>query len=210
MADSKQIVPFFYKWEGGLSRNENDSASDFPCPYPYKGVVGWHTNKGVTWETFVSNSEKLGYAATADNFFRMPHEIWHKIFKKSYWDVYDLDNCKYQSIANVIVSWSWGSGAFGAEVQLARFQRDVMGINDSNITKTEIVENFNALSPSKEKEIFDKLCDWRESFFRKIARNGGNSKFLNGWLNRLNAFRKAYSPVFNLSAYLLPVLLFFC
>lgn len=52
MADIQAIIPFTYKWEGGLSRATTDKASASPSPYVHQGVKGWHTNKGITYPVF--------------------------------------------------------------------------------------------------------------------------------------------------------------
>jgi len=110
MADIKYIIPFTYKWEGGLSNAKTDSASANPSPYIYKGVGGWHTNKGVTYPVFKAGASKYGYADTSDNFLTMPEDIWLKIAKGGFWDKLNLDTLKSQAVANVLFSWQWGSG----------------------------------------------------------------------------------------------------
>ncbi len=50
-----------------------------------------------------------------------------------------------------------------------------------------------------EKQVFNELCDCREAFFKEIAKPGSNnSKFLQGWLNRLESFKKFNEPLFNI------------
>src|SRR5690606_10527030 len=106
-----------------------DTASSYPAPWSYKGQTGWHTNKGITYQTFVSNASRLGYEATAENFFKMPDEIWLKILKGVYMKAFPLDRISHlPRIQAVIITWAWGSGPAGAERYLANFQRQVMGI----------------------------------------------------------------------------------
>ena len=80
MAKVSNIRSFIQAWEGGLSRNTTDSASSMPAPWMYKGVTGWHTNKGVTYKAFVGLANKVGYEISAENFFTMPDRIWDGIF----------------------------------------------------------------------------------------------------------------------------------
>lgn len=40
LANVSNIRPFIQKWEGGLSKNPNDTASSNPAPCTYKGVSG--------------------------------------------------------------------------------------------------------------------------------------------------------------------------
>ena len=183
MANVSNIRPFIQKWEGGLSRNTNDKASINPAPWTYKGLNGWHTNKGVTYTTFVGLATKLGYALTADNFFTMPDKIWDAIFKNGYWNTWYLDDLKSQAIADLIVDFCWGSGANGSFQSIRKY------LATKNITvasRFEAVKELNKLAFFNEETIFTELVKHREQFFRSL----NQPTFLNGWLNRLNSLNK--------------------
>lgn len=186
-----KLTPFLLQYEGGLSRDPLDAASSHPAPWTWKGVSGWHTNKGVTYSAFVALAPKCGYAITPENFFLMPNDIWLKILKEGYMKPYPLDKISHlPRIQAVIITWAWGSGVSGSETYLARFQREVMGINDSNITPSEIVDNFKKrINPVNELEWFNKLCDRRSADFKKM---NTYYKHGNGWETRLIAFRKLF------------------
>lgn len=47
-------IDFTKRWEGGLSRDTNDSASSYPCPTPHNGKSGYHTNIGITYKVWHS------------------------------------------------------------------------------------------------------------------------------------------------------------
>jgi len=98
MADHKQIVPFFYKWEGGTSNDPSDSASSYDC-----GVDNIHTNKGVTYSAWVG----VFGENQVERFLDMTDCDWGLIFKSKYWDRVKGDEIKSQAIANVLVSWAW-------------------------------------------------------------------------------------------------------
>jgi lysozyme family protein len=184
MASHKEIVPFFYKWEGGLSKDKNDSASSNPCPTPFNGVKGYHTNKGVTYTAWTS---VFGSSQDA-RFFEMNNEDWGAIFKRGYWDKVKGDKIQYQSIANVLVSWAWGSGSRTAIKQMQR----VLKVSDDGVIGNQ---TLNALHACNEVELFDKCILARKAFFESIARrNPKNMKFLKGWLNRLADFNKKFRP----------------
>lgn len=184
MASVSNIRPFIQKWEGGLSRNTTDTASKNPAPWMYKGVNGWHTNKGVTYKTFVSFAPKLGYAITPDNFFGMPDAIWDAIFKNGYWDAWYLDKMNSQAIADLIADFSWGSGANGSFQSIRKYLLTKAYTVNSRL---EAVEALNKLSFLNETEIFNELVAWRESFFKSLSTFGTFGK---GWLNRLNDLQK--------------------
>lgn len=187
-----KLVVFIQKWEGGLSRDPADPASGFPAPWVYKGQTGWHTNKGITYKTFKSNAARLGYADTPENFFEMPDWIFLSILKNVYASGYPLHKIDHlPRIQAVIITWAWGSGLQGSENYLADFQRDEMGIKDSNITKAEIVQNFAAkITPLNEKQWFEKLSARRLADFQNMS---GWGRFGKGWSNRLNDFKKTFA-----------------
>lgn len=186
-----KLIPFIQETEGGLSRDPADTASSYPAPWSYDGKRGWHTNKGITYKTFVGNAQKLGYAATADNFFTMPDHIWLSILKGSYMAAFPLEQINHlPRIQAVIITWAWGSGTSGANTRLARFQREEMGVSDSDISPAEIVDNFNSrINSFNEREWFLRLCNRREADFRKMPTCHKHCK---GWIKRLNVFRKLF------------------
>lgn len=188
----EKLVPFIKKWEGGLSRDPNDTAGKNPAPWSYNGQTGWHTNKGITYSTFAGNAKKLGYEASKENFFNMADELWLKILKGAYVNAFPVDKIAHlPRIQAVIITWAWGSGQAGAERFLANFQRDEMGIRDANITPDEIVQNFKKrINPLNEAIWFEKLCKRRLADMRKMPTWNAHG---NGWTNRINDLRKNFA-----------------
>lgn len=184
MASVSNIRAFIQKWEGGLSRNTTDSASLMPAPWPYKGVTGWHTNKGVTFKTFSGLAPKLGYAITADNFFTMPDKIWDAIFANGYWAPWYLDKLNSQAIADLIADFAWGSGVNGSFQSIRKYLAQKGYPVNSQL---EAVDALNKLASFNETEIFNELVSHREAFFKSLSTF---STFGKGWLNRLNDLKK--------------------
>jgi len=183
----EKYVKFTKKWEGGLSRDKNDSASSYPCPTPFNGKTGYHTNVGITYKAWVS------FFGTDNDarFFAMNSEDWFKIFKKGYWDGVRGDAYNSQNIAIFVTGMAWGSGVRQASKSLqvainhCGKQCDVDGIIG---VKTILLAN--SIEPKK---LFDALTNERERFFYAIG-VGKNAKFLTGWLNRLNDYRFTFRP----------------
>ena len=191
MANHKDIVPFIKQAEGGLARATTDTASKNVSPCVYDGKKGWHTNKGIQWITFESNASRLGYSASCKNFIEMPDDIWTKIYKKSFWDAFNLDNLKSQAVANTIVSWAWGSGVGGAYKSLAKFMNQKYGTNYStSYSYSKAKALINDLTTLTEKEgdtkIFNELANWRKEFYIGT----GQTANLRGWLSRLDKFQE--------------------
>lgn len=178
MAQIDIVIPFTKSWEGGLSRATSDTASSYSSPWVYKGLTGWHTNRGITYKTFANNASRLGYQATATNFFNMPDDIWLKIAKVLYWDGLLLDQMKSPAIAAALFNWTWGSGDSGAGKSLEKylFTKGIVAKTDQ-----QQVDAINKLSFLNEEKIFLELIDWREKFFRSL----NDAINLRGWLNRL-------------------------
>lgn len=198
---NSKIVKFFFKWEGGLSRHPNDSASKYPNPLEHEGKRGWHTNMGITYATWERYKGKNAKRA----FFNMTEEDVVEIFEKGYWLPSKCDKIDSQAVAVCLVSWAWGSGVYGAATQLQRMlikDGKKIGSVDGIIGK----KTLKAVNSYDERELFDLMVKTRESFFRYItnpanARTQGqrerfskNAKFLNGWLNRLNNFNETFRP----------------
>lgn len=192
MSFEKKLVDYILQKEGGLSRQPADNAAANPAPYTHNGYNDWHTNMGITWKAFESNASKLGYQVNYQNFFFMPHSIWYKILKEVYMQGYPLERIDHlPRIKAVIITWAWGSGLGGSEKRLADYQREVMGIVDSNITRPEIVENFRKhINGMNERAYFDSLCNRRLEDFKKM---NDWPVFGNGWSKSLERFRKLFA-----------------
>lgn len=183
----EKYVKFTKKWEGGLSKDKSDSASAFPCPTPYKGILGYHTNAGVTYKTWVSFFGK----DNDQRFFTMNADDWFHIFKQGYWDSVRGDAFNSQNIAVIVTGMAWGSGARQAvkSLQVAinhcGFKCDVDGLIGKNT-----INAANSIEPQK---LFDAIINERRRFFYEIG-VGKNAKFLTGWLNRLEDYQYTFRP----------------
>jgi type VI secretion system secreted protein VgrG len=185
----EKYVAFTKKWEGGLSRDKDDSASAYPCPTKYNGKSGWHTNAGITYTAWVQYFGK----ENDERFFLMAPEDWFKVFKKGYWDGVKGDQFKVTNIAIIVTGVAWGSGAHQAGMTLQRAINNCgVLVSKDGIIGNNTIKAANSVNPTK---LFDAIADERERFFRAIGRPGTkNAKFLTGWLNRLSDYRKTFRP----------------
>jgi hypothetical protein len=148
--------------EGGLSKDPSDSASANPVP----DGSGYHTNKGVTWSTFVSNASELGYSPTPKNFYEMPNSIWTKIWSKRFYK--PMQKTESDLINRTLSNWAWGSGTGGANA-LVNFIGGYEKINEM-------------LSEKGEKYTLGFLVNARDEFYKRlIEKKPKNAKFLKGW-----------------------------
>ena len=184
-----KYILFVKKWEGGLSRDKSDSASKFPCPTPYKGIGGYHTNIGITYAVW-----KQFYGKEKDaRFFSMNNEDWFNVFKTLYWNSVRADEFLSQNVAIFVTGMAWGSGKKQAVTSL---QQAILNCN-IKVDKDGVLGNrtISAANSIPPQVLFDALTAERERFFRYIGRQGTkNAKFLKGWLNRLDSYKKTFRP----------------
>jgi len=171
MADHRQITSFIRKWEGGLSKSKNDSASADPVP----DGSGYHTNKGITWRTFKSLAPKLGYIATPNLFYAMPDEIWDKIFKYGYWNVIRGDEIKSQAVADTLVDYAWNAGPGRAIQQLQKY----LGLPQNNRMDNATLA---AVNRANEQALHEGFSKYKEAWYKSLHQSANEA----GWMNRLD------------------------
>lgn len=168
MANVMNLAPYILRWEGGYVNDPVDR--------------GGATNMGVTIATW----RDVGYDKDGDgdidvNDLRMltRDEVVGRVLKPHYWDRWRADQIASQSIANILVDWVWGSGAYGIKIP----QR-ILGVKVDGIVGPATLAAVNAREP---RELFDVIKAEREAYLRRIVTaNPSQRRFLNGWLNRLN------------------------
>ena len=185
MANFNSAIPYIKKAEGGLSRDQKDPAAKFASPYTYKGLTGWHTNKGITYQTFKGLSAKLGYADNATNFLTMPDAIWLAIYKNGYWMPTKCELVNSQAIANALVDYAWAFGAEGARTRIVKWMKAKYNVSVS--TYSDIAAMFNKLTVAGDRQVFYDFIEARKQAF--IAT--GQTTYIKAWLGRMDALIEA-------------------
>lgn len=143
MANFTIAKPIILALEGGLSNNPNDNAAKHPAPN------GYHTNKGITWQTFTANAKALGYSADLNTFMQMPDEIVFKIAKTQYWDALKLDAVNSNKKAYLAFDWAFNSGTVTAILHIQR----LLSITADGVAGPQFVSAVNAKSESNFSEL---------------------------------------------------------
>ncbi len=163
------LVSFIKNKEGGLSNNPNDSASKFAAPVPEK----YHTNKGVTYKTFIDSADTLKYSPSIDNFLKMPADLWKSIFVNKY-----LNKAKFTKndiLNGYLAYWYW------------------QGWNTKILPTTKVKEVLDSKAPNKIK--LQALVELRKQYYQKIAqKNPKLSIFLKVWNNTANDYLTTFGP----------------
>lgn len=182
MADSRKLVPFIKKWEGGYVNDPYDK--------------GGETNMGITigtWkqaghdcsvkipEMVVKNhrGQLVTYKNVTQSLFEMTEDQWHRVFKNMYWDRWRADEIASQSVAHILVDWIWASGVWGIKIP----QR-LLGVKDDGIVGPKTIGAVNSSNPQV---LFADIFDARVGYIDDICRRTPtNERFRKGWMNRLN------------------------
>ncbi len=162
MAKYTKLIQKVLKWEGGYAGN----IDGMTC-----------TMKGVTLATY---RKFFGSNKTCKDLKEITQAEWDLILKEGYWDKWRADEINNQSIADLLVDWTWASGRYGIILP----QR-VLGVKDDGVVGPKTIAAIN--NYPDQKELFWKLWIRRKRHFEDIAKNG-KEKFLKGWLHRLEDF----------------------
>jgi lysozyme family protein len=183
-----QYIEFVKRWEGGLSKDTADSAAKYPCPTPYKGKSGYHTNVGITYKVWVSMFGK----GNDKRFFLMNDEDWFAIWNRLYFEPMQADQINSMSVAIFMVGMAWGSGMRQAVIST---QKVVNQIGQAKVEVDGVIgpRTIQAINETNENDMFSGLIEERGRFFKAIAK-GKNAKFLKGWLRRLESYRVTFNP----------------
>ena len=173
----EKLAPFVLEHEGGFVNDPLDR--------------GGATNKGVTiavWKAQGYDKDGDGDIDVAD-LKSITEADAIMIMKKNYWDRWKADQIKNQAIANTLVDWVWGSGAWGIKIP----QR-ILGVKDDGVVGIKTLEAINKQNPNK---FLEKLYLARFNFLDGIvASNPSQKRFIKGWKNRMNDLIK-YNKKFN-------------
>ena len=167
MAKVEILAPWILKWEGNFVNDPLDR--------------GGATNKGVTiavWKAQGYDKNGDGKIDVADLKLLSTNDAT-TILKKNYWDRWKADQIKSQAVANTLVDWVWGSGAWGIKIP----QR-ILGVKDDGIVGSKTLE---AINKQDTKKFLEKLYLARFNFLDGIvASNPSQKRFIKGWKNRMN------------------------
>lgn len=171
----EKLAPIVAKWEGGFVNDPLDK--------------GGATNMGVT----VGAWKLLGYDKNGDGIInnadmKLLSKDDFKFVLRKYWDKWQADQIKNQSIANILVDWYWGSGKWGIVIpqRLLGFSKE----DCDGIVGEQTLKRLNEEIEKDAEALFDKIFAARVKFLDDIVKNNPSQKrFIKGWKNRLNDFK---------------------
>lgn len=186
MANIEHFIPFLIKWEAGISKKSNETNESL---FQRARKTGWaddpddlggQTMVGVTMATYEEYCRRKGYPKpTTGRLMDLSYNDWKSILKMLYWDRWNADGIRSQSIAEIVCDFVWASGVHGIKVP-----QDLVGVIPDGIVGPKTLAAVNSRNP---RELFDQIKIARFDFIEDICRKRpANNKFKRGWMNRIN------------------------
>ena len=186
MANIEHFIPFLIKWEAGISKKSNETNESL---FQRARKTGWaddpddlggQTMVGVTMATYEEYCRRKGYPKpTTGRLMDLTYNDWKSILKMLYWDRWNADEIRSQSIAEIVCDFVWASGVHGIKVP-----QDLVGVIPDGIVGPKTLAAVNSRNP---RELFDQIKIARFDFIEDICRKRpANNKFKRGWMNRIN------------------------
>ena len=186
MANIEHFIPFLIKWESGISKKSNETNESL---FQRARKTGWaddpddlggQTMVGVTMATYEEYCRRKGYPKpTTGRLMDLSYNDWKSILKMLYWDRWNADEIRSQSIAEIVCDFVWASGVHGIKVP-----QDLVGVVPDGIVGPKTLAAVNSRNP---RELFDQIKIARFDFIEDICRKRpANNKFKRGWMNRIN------------------------
>lgn len=170
MASFDLFLPMLLRFEGGYVDDPTDP--------------GGETNKGITMATFQRCAhELLGIEPTSQNLRGLTDAQAGIIYRSLYWDRMNGDNFQLQELADIICDFYVNSGTH-ATVLLQPILNGMGAhlVEDGNIGPASI----KALDDLDHAVVYRQYKQGRINYYQSLGQRF--PQFLQGWLNRANAF----------------------
>lgn len=170
MASFDLFLPMLLQFEGGYVNDPSDP--------------GGETNKGITMATFRQCShELLGIDPTSDNLKALVDAQAGIIYRALYWNKMSGDDFNLQDLANITCDFYVNAGTH-ATVLLQRILNGMGAqvVEDGSVGPASI----QAMNGVDQTEVYRRYKQGRIDYYQTLAQRF--PQFLQGWLNRVNAF----------------------
>lgn len=178
MAFFQPAIDITLAYEGGYQNHPSD-----PGNYNSDGVlVG--TNYGITPNVY---EEYFGWVPTASAMQGLQKSQAQDIYKKNFWDYYDIGQINNQNVANQIFDLTVLHGNFKWIINNALNEYGISRSESDPLTPS-VISDINAMkNPDK---FNDLLVKYRKAYFDKIINdNPSLAVFRNGWITRADGFK---------------------
>ena len=171
MADSKISINKTLKFEGGYVNDPSDDGGETFAGISRKFHPDW-----IGWSILDKTEDKNSLLKDIE--FMSHVQDW---YKENYWDKVQGDNILSQDVANNIFDLGVNSGTKRA----IKYAQIVSKAKVDGIFGKNTLNAINSMNPDDFVKAYKGL---RTDFYNKLVqRVPSNSKFLRGWLNRVNS-----------------------
>ena len=185
MATIDNYLPIVLKWEASTEVQQNESLESAFFRARKSGFSndaadpGGATMVGVTFNTYKNYCKRNGLRQpSVDDLKSIPYKIWRDIVHSMYWNKWKADTIKDQRVANMLVDWTWMSGA---SISIKRVQK-ILGVTQDGIVGPKTIHAINNFPG-----LIDAIYEARKNHFEAIVKSRpASKKFLKGWINRIN------------------------
>lgn len=172
MADFLVAFPLIGVHEGGYAKVSGDSGGE-----TYAGISRRNWPKWAGW-AIVDACQPLRNGEVIEGDIAL---LVAGFYKANFWDTIKLYGVMSQRVANFVFDWYVNSGGYAV-----KHLQQVVGVADDGIMGPGTVAAVNA---ADEGALMAELIRVRVEYYKSIvARNPGQGKFLQGWINRANSF----------------------
>lgn len=182
MAKIEGLIPHILKWENSVTGTGTNEElfllARAKGVHTVSGDKGGATCCGVTLATYKAYCKAHGKPAPDKAALgRISYKEWIDILKSGAWNRWHADRIESQSVAEMLVDWSWTSG--GA----VKAAQEVLGVAQDGIVGPRTLTAINSRSPLP---LWAALRERRLLYYQRIAAdNPTQRKFLQGWTNRV-------------------------
>ncbi|HUS00805.1 MAG TPA: glycosyl hydrolase 108 family protein [Chitinophagaceae bacterium] len=148
---------------------------------------GGATNKGICWNTWQSSAMSiLGINPTLQNLENLTEDQAMSIYKNLYWDKVNADNITDGDIRYLIFDFYVNAG--GNSVKVLQRTLNQLGSNVS-VDGAMGAQTLSAINSANKIDLYNTYKANRQAYYNNIvANNPSQSKWINGWTNRVNSF----------------------
>ncbi len=176
MADIDLYIPFLEKWEGGFAHHPADR--------------GGATCKGVTlatWQQLGTDKDGDGVIGRSDLRLIGRNDLVERVLRPHFWNRWQADRIRTQSIAELLVDWMWMSGPYTIRLAQKELKVEMDGVvgNRTLYAINNCIDQHN---------LFYRLKVARYAhLYRIVGHRPANKVFLEGWLNRVRDLKFSLS-----------------
>lgn len=183
MANFDAYIPLLLKVEAKLPPRPEGKSPEWL--YDYATTYGWTVDSGgptMCGVTLKAYQRRYGRDKTSKDLQRLPFQEWRTIMKADYWDKMKADGIRNQSCAELLVDWVVNSG----EAVIRKVQ-DLVCVDVDGIVGPI---TLNAINMYRAECLHCRVLSERRAYYERIVQaDPSKTKYLKGWLARLDNFK---------------------